>query len=80
VSIPEWGLTPADARYLGGGDDPTYVNNLASVVRNNPVAYQSYFYDGQSRQVLDSSPLSLDAYRRHFGAGGDSVGAATITR
>jgi Glycosyl hydrolase family 26 len=79
VSFPEWGLEPADAQNLGGGDDPTYVNRLARVIRNNPVAYQSYFFNHQPALMLAGSPLSLTAYRRHFGAGGDSVGAPTIT-
>jgi beta-mannanase len=79
VSIPEWGLAPADTDTLGGGDDPAYVNGIASVVRNNPVAYQSYFYNGHSAIVLDQSPLSLAAYRRHFGQTGDATGKPTIT-
>jgi Glycosyl hydrolase family 26 len=80
VSLPEWGLAPADAHSLGGGDDPAYIDRIASVVRDNPVAYQSYFYDHQSAQLLAGSPRSLSAYRKHFGAHGDSSGALTVTR
>ncbi len=79
LSIPEWGLAPADAPSLGGGDDPTYIDGIASVVRNNPVAYQAYFYNHDSAQLLADSPLSLAAYRRHFGGAGDSIGAPTIS-
>ncbi len=79
VSIPEWGLAPADARSLGGGDDPGYVDGIARVVRNNRVAYQAYFYHLDSELLLDRSPLSLAAYRRQFGAGGDSAGAPVIS-
>jgi hypothetical protein len=78
VSLPEWGLWWPNSQ-LGGGDDPNYVNHVAEVTRDNRIAYQSYFYSGGSRQVLDTAPLSLSAYRRHFGAGGDSVGAETVT-
>jgi beta-mannanase len=79
VSIPEWGLAPVGAQSLGGGDDPRYVNGIAQVVRDNPVAYQSYFYDGATRSLLNSSPLSLAAYRSQFGSGGHSAGAPTIS-
>jgi len=27
----------------GGGDDPTFVASIAALVRNNTVAFQSYF-------------------------------------
>jgi Glycosyl hydrolase family 26 len=79
ASLPEWGLEPADADSLGGGDDPAYVDHIADVVKNNRVAYQSYFYHLDSERVFDSSPLSRAAYRRHFGGGGDAAGAGTVT-
>jgi glycosyl hydrolase family 26 len=75
LSIPEWGVAPATTM-LSGGDDPAYVDGIASVVRNNPVAYQSYFYKYEFATQLASGPGSLASYRRHFGAGGDSVGSA----
>ena len=75
VSLPEWGLEPPGVGTLGGGDDPAYINGIANVVRTNDVAYQSYLYNHESAGLLNSSPLSLAAYRRHFGGGGDSVGA-----
>ncbi len=78
VSLPEWGLWSPKSG-LGGSDDPNYVNHIAEVIRDNRIAYQSYFYSGVSGQVLNSAPRSLSAYRRHFGARGDSVGAATVT-
>jgi beta-mannanase len=79
VSFPEWGLAPADASSLGGGDDPSYVDDLAAVIRSNRVAYQSYFYHLGSEAVFDSSPRSDAAYRLHFGAGGDSAGRGVVT-
>jgi hypothetical protein len=67
TSIPEWGLWPQGASTLGGGDDPSYIDGIAAVVRNNAVAYQSYFYNLESASLLRSSPRSLAAYRRYFG-------------
>jgi beta-mannanase len=77
MSFPEWGLWKPGGDTLGGGDDPDYVNGIARIVRQNQVAYQSYFYKYDSATLLASSPFSLAAYRRHFGAGGDSVEAST---
>ena len=79
VSIPEWGLVPANRGSLGGGDDPAYVDGIARVVRENPVAYQAYFYVHDSAALLSVDRMSLLAYRRHFGPNGDSAGARTIT-
>jgi hypothetical protein len=80
VSLPEWGLAPPAAGSLGGGDDPGYIDGIAAVVRANPVAYQSYFYNLDAGALLRASPHSLAAYRRHFGARGDSVGTGAINR
>jgi Glycosyl hydrolase family 26 len=77
ISIPEWGLWAAGPS-LGGGDDPDYINQIAAVVRSDRVAYQAYFYNQAAQSLLDSSSASMDAYRRHFGARGDSIGAATV--
>lgn len=74
LSIPEWGVTPPNASPAGGGDDPAFVNGIAGVVRNNPVAYQAYFFDAQYMGQLRGGARSLDAYKRHFGAAGDSAG------
>jgi hypothetical protein len=70
VSIPEWGLWTPGPTTLGGGNDPAYVNGIASVVRHNPVAYQSYFYNHAAAALLSSDPLSLSAYRQSFGGVG----------
>ncbi len=79
VSLPEWGLWEPGSTTLGGGDDSSYVNGIASVVRGNPIAYQAYFYNLASQALLQSGSHSLSAYRRHFGGGGDSVGAAVVS-
>jgi hypothetical protein len=67
LTIPEWGIGPANSRQLSGGDDPAYVNGIAGVVRRNRVGYQSYFYAHEWADQLLHSPNSLAAYRRHFG-------------
>src|SRR4051812_37978882 len=76
LSIPEWGVGTAD-QSLAGGDDAAYVDGIAGVVRDNRVAYQAYFSNYQWATQLANGPLSLAAYRRHFGVDGDAVGGAT---
>ena len=67
LSIPEWGITPAGMPGAGaGGDDPTYVQGIASMVADDNVAYQSYFDSGQEGMALTNSPASLQAYRMAF--------------
>jgi len=76
ISIPEWGVSPVD-QSEGFGDDPTFVDGIASVVRDNPTAYQSYFYKYGYATQLGPGTQSLAAYQQHFGADGDSLGTAT---
>jgi hypothetical protein len=66
MSIPEWGVGPASSSNRGG-DDPAYVDGIASVVRNNRLVYQSYFYNYDYATQLATGPLSLAAYIKHFG-------------
>jgi hypothetical protein len=68
ISIPEWGVGPATIME-GGGDDPGYVQGIASVVANDNVAYQSYFFNESWAQGLASYPNSLAVYQAAFGAG-----------
>ena len=76
LSIPEWGLGPANQPGKGqGGDDPAYINGIASVVANDNVAYESYFDSGQEGTQFFDSPLSIQAYRQGFGANGTAVAA-----
>lgn len=69
VSFPEWGLTPRGPATLGGGGDPAYIDDIAGIVRDNRVAYQSYFYNHESANLLTSSPSALAAYIQNFGGG-----------
>jgi hypothetical protein len=78
LSLPEWGL--AGASDHGLGDDPTYIEGIALMMRSTPVAYQAYFL-ARSAGTLLTSPgsLSLLGYRAHFGGTGDLRGSPTIT-
>lgn len=68
LSVPETALVTRRAG--GGGDDPAFVEGLASVTREQPTAYVSYF-DRNAPGVLRLSqvPRSLAAWRRAFPAG-----------
>ena len=72
LTIPEWGIGPV-SQQQAGGDDPAYVDGIASVVRTWGVTLQSYFFAGPWASQLEHGPRSLAAYRRHFGRGGDSL-------
>jgi len=76
LSIPEWGVGTPGLGSLAGGDDPSYVDGIAKVVRTKRVAYQSYFYAHEWADQFTTGTRSLASYRRHFGAAGDSVRAA----
>jgi hypothetical protein len=72
LSIPEWGVAPV-THAMAGGDDERYVDGIGRTVRYNAVAYQAYFYKYEWADQLRNGPLSLAAYKRHFGAQGDAV-------
>ena len=64
MSFPEWGLSSTPS-----GDDPGYVNGMASTVANGDFAFETYFdvVDGNALPLSSSTPLSLDAYEGWFG-------------
>jgi hypothetical protein len=68
VSFDEWGVgNKSDGHGLG--DDPNYINSLASWVHSHNVAYISYFDDdpgGSWDTILSDFPSSLAAYRADF--------------
>jgi hypothetical protein len=85
LTIPEWGVAPP-SKMQSGGDDPGYVHGIAAVVRDNTVAYHSYFYKYEWATQLAEGPRSLAAYRQEFGAdagasdgGGAPQGDAPVT-
>jgi hypothetical protein len=73
-SIPEWGLIP---RASGGdGNDPAFVRLISEFAHTPDLAYQSYFFAGNSEAALTSSPQSLVTYRASFDATGRSLAPA----
>ncbi len=75
VAFPEWGVGVRSAGNLAGGDDPGYVNGLASVIAGNDVAFQSYFFNHEWQNELQQGPASLAAYTSAFGDGGWAAGS-----
>ena len=63
LSIPEWGTSTT------GGDDGRYVREMARVVLDHDVAYQSWFDSGTTGILTLSrdAPRSLAAYTTAFG-------------
>ena len=75
MSFPEWGLSSVPS-----GDDPGYIDGMASTVANGNFAFETYFdAAGGNALALGSSttPLSLGAYQDWFGT--PSPSAATIS-
>jgi hypothetical protein len=64
MSIPEWGLVPRGSSG-GGGDDPTYVEGIASIIDHDGIVYNSYFdHPGEEGTIpITDAPRSLAAYR-----------------
>ncbi|HLM96576.1 MAG TPA: hypothetical protein VK283_09670 [Acidimicrobiales bacterium] len=63
VAIPEWGLN--------GSDDPTYINDVASIVNNsaNDFDLQAYFsYAGSINSDITQFPQSKAAFTADFAA------------
>jgi hypothetical protein len=77
ISLPEWGLIQGEN---GGGDNPNFVASIAALVRNNRVAYQSYFESRNFPGVLriDQTTRSLAVYRAKFRPGGPSAGPGWV--
>ena len=77
AAIPEWGLN--------GSDDPSYINEVASLVNNpaNNVVLQAYFsYDGESGGIdsdITEFPQSEAAYTVDFGGSSASLPPPTTT-
>jgi hypothetical protein len=63
ISFPEWGLNQ------GLGDDTTYINGIAGLVKSDDTAYESYFDCGCDTitPLGSSAPNSTAAYASAFG-------------
>ena len=63
MSFPEWGLSTVPS-----GDDPGYIDGMASAVANGNFAFETYFDGGgtgsNALALGASTPLSLDAVSR----------------
>ena len=66
LSIPEWGLVSTADR--GGGDNPSYIDGIADVLRANHARYQSYFLspNGGVGMTLTDAPRSFAEYQVRF--------------
>ncbi|MCU1362718.1 MAG: hypothetical protein JWM55_546, partial [Acidimicrobiaceae bacterium] len=75
MSFPEWGLSTVPA-----GDDPAYIDGMASAVASKNFAFESYFGgssdpNSKAEGLSSSTPLSLDAYQEWFGASPPTAGS-----
>jgi hypothetical protein len=90
VALGEWGLGsgPGNAgqAYSGsneevsGGDDPTFINDVAQWLVTNHVAEATYFDDQSSTLSSSENPNSYNALIKDFGPGGvasTSTGSST---
>ncbi|WP_345713785.1 glycosyl hydrolase, partial [Kineococcus glutinatus] len=74
LSLPEWAMV-AEGDTQGGGDNPTFVDQVADVVRDNAVRYQAYFNvpQGGVGMTLADAPEGAARYLERFGASGDAA-------
>jgi outer membrane protein OmpA-like peptidoglycan-associated protein len=79
MSLPEWGLST-----IPSGDDPAYINGMASAAADNNFAFETYF-DGaggansKAEALSSSTPLSLATYQAWFGPPTSISGTVTVT-
>jgi hypothetical protein len=86
ITLPEWGLDPDPSSNdggqvsqpgteVGGGDDPTFINDMAQWIKQNDVFDATYWDYGSSRLSRSSNPNSYAAFVSDFGAGSTSAGS-----
>ena len=73
-SLSEWGLVSSKTNG-GGGDDPYFVNQIADLIKSNPIVYQNYFETQMSGGVLGLELASREAWIARFGSRGDVHGS-----
>lgn len=89
ITLPEWGLGEGPGNDGGavndpgtnvsGGDDATFINDMAQWINNHNV-YNATFWDyGSSLLSTRSNPLSLVAFVADFGGAGVSLPGTTTT-
>ena len=79
ITFPEWGLDPNPSSNnggptsqpgteVGGGDDPTFIDDMAQWISQHNVLDASY-WNYNSSQLSGSKPNSYAAFKSDFGAG-----------
>ncbi|HXB38263.1 MAG TPA: glycosyl hydrolase [Acidimicrobiales bacterium] len=86
VALGEWGLGPgpghagqeysASNQEVSGGDDPTFIDDMANWIAANDVYEATYFDFGSSALSSSSNPNSYHALIADFGPGGVAGGPA----
>jgi Glycosyl hydrolase family 26/Bacterial Ig-like domain (group 3) len=90
ITLPEWGLgwgppnnggVLSDAgNSVGGGDDPTFINDMAQWISEHNVYEATFWQYDTSLLGQKTNPNSLAAFEADFGAGSSgSSGAETTT-
>jgi Glycosyl hydrolase family 26 len=80
ITLPEWGLDPDPSSNdggpvsqpnagVGGGDDPTFINDMAQWISQNDVFDASYWDYNSSKLSSSSNPNSYAAFITDFGDG-----------
>jgi hypothetical protein len=80
VTLPEWGLDPSPSTNnggvvsapnteVGGGDDPTFINDMAQWITQNQVYEATYWQYNSSLLSSTSNPNSFAAFVQDFGSG-----------
>ena len=73
MAFPEWGVDSRSDGH-GGGDDPTYIDDMAYWIANHNVAFDSYFdFNSGGDSVLTDYPSSLAAYKAVFTGGTPAI-------
>ena len=91
ITLPEWGLDPDPSTNdggqvshpgseVGGGDNPTFINDMAKWISQNNVYEATYWEYGSSLLSHNSNPNSFAAFVSDFGPGsGIGSGSTTTT-
>jgi len=90
ITLPEWGLDPSPSSNdggpvsqpgteVGGGDDPTFINDMAQWIQQNHVFDATYWDYNSSRLSQSSNPNSDAAFVSDFGAGSSGPPPTTTT-
>jgi hypothetical protein len=90
ITLPEWGLDPSPSSndggpvsqpgsQVGGGDDPTFINDMAQWISQNNVVDAGYWDYNSSKLSSSSNPNSYAAFVNDFGAGSSFTPPTTTT-